>query len=97
MLGGLIAALVAFVCTTPLSIAAALFPLAVLAFTVRAVNYAVFISLLTPLVVLLTEVSRPGTGELRSPGCAALYTLAGGAAGGGRLHRCCGRAGSRTG
>ncbi len=77
-LGGLIAAVVAIVCTTPLSIAAALFPLAVLAFTMRAVNYGVFIALLTPLVVLLTEFSRPGTGELVIAGLRGAYTLAGG-------------------
>ncbi len=78
-LGGLLAALIALVCTTPLSIAAALFPLAVLTFAVRGVNYGAFILLLTPLVVLLTEFSRPGTGELLIAGERALYTFAGGA------------------
>ena len=77
-LGGLVAAVVALVCTTPLSIAAALFPLAVLAFTTRAVNYGVFISLLTPMVVLLTEVSRPGASEFIIAGLRALYTVVGG-------------------
>ena len=79
VLGGLVAAVIALVCTTPLAIAATLFPLAILAFTVRSVNYAAFISLLTPLVVLLTEFSQPGTGELYIAGLRALYTLAGGA------------------
>ncbi len=79
VLGGLLAAVIALVCTTPLAIASALFPLAVAAFTVRSVNYGAFISLLTPLVVLLTEFSQPGTGELYIAGLRALYTLAGGA------------------
>ena len=78
VLGGLIAAVVALVCTTPLTIAAAMFPLAVLAFTMRAANYAVFIALLTPLVVLLTEFSRPGTGEVTIAVLRAGYTVAGG-------------------
>ena len=80
-LGGLLAAVVALVCTTPLSIAAALFPLAVLAFAVRGVNYGAFMILLTPLVVLLTEFSRPGTGELFIAFERALYTLTGGSPG----------------
>ncbi len=79
VLGGLLAAAIALVSTTPLAIAAALFPLAILAFTVRSVNYGAFISLLTPLVVLLTEFSQPGTGELYIAGLRALYTVLGGA------------------
>ncbi len=79
VLGGVLAAFIALVCTTPLAIAAALFPLAILAFTMRSVNYGAFISLLTPLVVLLTEFSQPGTGELYIAALRALYTLAGGA------------------
>jgi uncharacterized membrane protein YccC len=78
VLGGLAAAVIALVCTTPLAIAAALFPLAILAFAVRAVSYGAFIACLTPLVVLLTEFSRPGTGELLIAGARALYTMAGG-------------------
>ncbi len=76
--GGLVAAVLALVCTTPLAIAAALFPLAVLAFTARAVNYAMFIALLTPMVVLLTEFSRPGSSEFVIAGIRAAYTVAGG-------------------
>ena len=78
VLGGLVAAVVALVCTTPITIAAALFPLAILAFTARAVNYGMFIALLTPMVVLLTEFSRPGTSEFIIAGLRALYTVAGG-------------------
>ena len=78
VMGGLVAAVLALVCTTPLAIAAALFPLAILSFTARAVNYGLFIALLTPMVVLLTEVSRPGTSEFVIAGLRALYTVAGG-------------------
>ncbi len=79
VLGGLIAAVLALVCTTPLGIAAALFPLAVLAFTMRGGQLRRLHRLLTPLVVLLTEFSRPGTGELTIAALRARYTLAGGA------------------
>jgi uncharacterized membrane protein YccC len=78
LLGGLVAAVLALVCTTPLTIAAALFPLAVLAFTARAVNYGVFIALLTPMVVLLTEFSQPGMSQFVIAGLRALYTVVGG-------------------
>jgi uncharacterized membrane protein YccC len=78
VLGGVVAAAIALVCTTPLAIASALFPLAIMAFMLRAVNYGAFIALLTPLVVLLTEYSQPGTGELLIAGLRAMYTVAGG-------------------
>lgn len=78
VLGGFVAGLVGVVCTTPLAIALALFPLAVLAFTLRAVNFAAFIACLTPLVVLLTEFSRPDTSELTIAALRAGYTVAGG-------------------
>ncbi len=77
-LGGVVAAVIALVCTTPLTIAAACFPLAVLTFAMRAVSYAAFILCLTPLVVLLTEFSRPGSGELVIAAMRALYILSGG-------------------
>ncbi len=62
-LGGLAAALVGLVCTTPLAIAAAMFPLAVVAFAVRAVSLGLFMAALTPLIVLLVETGVPGTSE----------------------------------
>ena len=78
VLGGVLAAGIALLCTSPLQIAAALFPLAVAAFTVRAVNFGAFMALLTPLVVLLTEFSRPGSGEWLIAFYRAGYTAAGG-------------------
>jgi uncharacterized membrane protein YccC len=62
-LGGLVAAAVGLVCTTPLEIAAAMFPLSVVAFAVRAVSLGLFMAALTPLVVLLVETGIPGTSE----------------------------------
>ncbi|HEY0202649.1 MAG TPA: FUSC family protein [Acetobacteraceae bacterium] len=78
VLGGLIAAGVAVVVHTPLTMAAALFPLAVLALSVRYVSFGLFMAGMTPLVVLLSELGRPGTGELQIALLRAAYTLAGG-------------------
>lgn len=78
VLGGAVAALLAVVCTTPLSIAAALFPLAVIALSVRAVSFGLFMACLTPLVVLLSEIGRPGESELHIAAMRALYALIGG-------------------
>ena len=77
-LGAVIAGMVGLVCTTPLAIAVALFPLSVLAFTLRAVNLGAFVACLTPLIVLLTEYGRPDTSELTIAALRAGYTVAGG-------------------
>jgi len=58
-----VAAAVGLVCSTPLAIAAAMFPLAVVAFAVRAVSLGLFMAALTPLIVLLVETGVPGTSE----------------------------------
>ena len=76
--GGVIAACVGLVCTSPLAIAAAMFPLAMLAFAVRAVSFGLFMMALTPLVVLLVETGSPDTGEWTiALARAALTTLGG--------------------
>jgi uncharacterized membrane protein YccC len=62
-LGGLVAALVGVVCTTPVSIAVAMFPLATLALAVRAVSVGLFMAALTPVIVLLVETGQPGASE----------------------------------
>ena len=77
-LGGLVAAAVGLVCTTPMAIAAAMFPLAVLAFAVRAVSLGLFMATLTPLIVLLVETGVPGTANGRSPWRASRFTTLGG-------------------
>ncbi|MEA2740648.1 MAG: hypothetical protein QOH05_3955 [Acetobacteraceae bacterium] len=76
--GGLIAAGVGLVCTSPLSIAAAMFPLAMLAFAVRAVSFGLFMMALTPLVVLLVESGAPDTGEWTIALARAALTTIGG-------------------
>ena len=76
--GGLVAAGVGLVCTTPLSIAAAMFPLAMLAFAVRTVSFGLFMMALTPLVVLLVETGSPGAGEWTIAGFRAAFTTVGG-------------------
>jgi uncharacterized membrane protein YccC len=77
-LGGLIAAAVGLVCTTPLSIGAGMFLLSVCAFALRAVSFGLFMMALTPLVVLLVETSAPDTGEwIIAAARAALTTIGG--------------------
>ncbi len=56
VLGGLAAAALAILCTTPFSIALALFPLLTLAFALRQVSFGAFIAGITPVVVLLSEL-----------------------------------------
>jgi uncharacterized membrane protein YccC len=78
VLGGVFAALLAIVCTTPFSIAVAMFPLAMIAFALRQVSFGAFIAGITPLVVLLSELGRLGTSELTIAAIRALYTAVGG-------------------
>jgi uncharacterized membrane protein YccC len=77
-LGGVVAALVGLVCTTKLSVAAAMFPLAVIAFTVRSVSLGLFMMALTPLVVLLVETGEPDASEWMIAAARALLTTIGG-------------------
>ena len=76
--GGLLAAGLALALHGPLAIAAALFPLAVLSLSLRTVSYALFVTTLTPIIVLLVELGLPGTSELGIALMRALYTVAGG-------------------
>ncbi|WP_158930518.1 FUSC family protein [Acidisphaera sp. S103] len=76
--GGIVAAVVGLVCTTPLAIAGAMFPLAMLAFAVRAVSFGLFMMALTPLVVLLVETGTPGTDEWMIAFVRAAFTILGG-------------------
>ncbi len=76
--GGLVAAAVGLLCTTPMSIALAMFPLTVVALAVRAVNFGLFMLALTPVVVLLVETGEPDTAEWRIALARAALTIAGG-------------------
>ena len=78
VLGGMFAAVLATICRTPEAIAAALFPLAMAALSVRAASFGLFMALLTPLVVLLSELGQPGSSELQIALMRALYTAIGG-------------------
>jgi len=78
VLGGMVAAGLALMIDSPLATAAALFPLAVMAFAVRYVSFGLFMACMTPLVVLLSEIGRPGESELLIAGMRALYTVLGG-------------------
>ena len=78
VLGGLIAAILGLLVHTPLTTAVVLFPLAVTAFAVRYVSFGIFMAFLTPLIVLLSELGRPGESEWVIAGMRALYTVAGG-------------------
>lgn len=78
VLGGIAASIIALFCTTPIEVAAALFPLAVIALSVRAVSFGLFISCLTPMVVLLSELGRPDDSELTIAVMRALCTVIGG-------------------
>jgi len=78
VVGGVVAAGISLLVSTPLATAAVLFPLAVMAFAVRYVSFGLFMACLTPLVVLLSELGRPGESELVIAGMRALYTVLGG-------------------
>jgi uncharacterized membrane protein YccC len=77
-LGGAIAALVGLLCTTPVTIGAAMCVLAILAFAIRAVSFGLFMMALTPLVVLLVETGTPGTHEWTIAAARAALTTIGG-------------------
>jgi uncharacterized membrane protein YccC len=77
-LGGLIAAGVGLLCTTPLTISLAMFPLTIAALAVRAVNFGLYTLALTPVVVLLVETGQPDTAEWRIALARAAFTTIGG-------------------
>lgn len=78
VLGGLIASALSLVLHTPLTVSLAMFPLAVIAFTLRKVSYGLFLCALTPMVILLVESGTPGASEIHIAMMRALYTVLGG-------------------
>ena len=78
VLGGLVAAVLALILHTQAAIAVALFPLCVLSLSLRKVSFALFLTTMTPVVVLLVELALPGTSELTIALMRAAYTVAGG-------------------
>ncbi|MCB5943132.1 FUSC family protein [Acidocella sp. KAb 2-4] len=79
MLGGLLAAGLGLVVHSPFALAMAMLPLTVLALAMRAVNFSIYIALLTPMIVLLVEQLRPGMSEESIALWRMIYTLLGGA------------------
>ncbi len=78
VLGGAVGAAITTLCPTPVSMAVALFPLAVLALAVRAVNFGLFMACVTPVIMLLVELARPGQSQVDLALMRAVYTLGGG-------------------
>ena len=78
VLGGLIASLLSLAVHTPLTVSLAMFPLAVIAFTLRKVSFGLFLSALTPMIILLVESGTPGASEIHIAMMRALYTILGG-------------------
>jgi uncharacterized membrane protein YccC len=77
-LGGVIAAAIGLLCTTPVSIASAMFLLSISAFAIRAVSFGLFTMALTPLVVLLVESGSPDAGGWMIAAARAALTTIGG-------------------
>ena len=78
VLGGLIAAALGLVFTSPLSLNVAMVVLLMLAVSLRYVSFGVFITVLTPMIVLLVETAQPGQSQWVVAGERALYTVMGG-------------------
>lgn len=76
--GGIAAAVIAATVHGPLPTALVMAPIAVAAFAVRGVSYGLFMACLTPMVVLLSELSRPGQSEFAIAAARAAYTVGGG-------------------
>ncbi|MDD2876439.1 MAG: FUSC family protein [Acidiphilium sp.] len=76
--GGVFAALIGLVCHTRMELALAMIPLALIAFTIRGVNYSAYVAVLTPMIVLLIEQILPGMSQWTVALSRVGFTLAGG-------------------
>ncbi len=79
MLGGALAAIIGLFVHSDLQLAVAMLPLSLCAFALRAVNFSLYIAVLTPMIVLLVEQLRPGESELYVALSRVLWSLLGGA------------------
>lgn len=79
-LGGGLAALLGLELHSPLALTAAVFPLAALTLAVRSINYSLFVLFLTPLFVLVVDLTQPGANELHLAAVRAVNNVAGGLA-----------------
>lgn len=78
VLGGLVGAVLAYYAATPLWQAGMIFVLSIVSFSARQISYGVFVTCLTPLVVLLVEVLEPGHSSWEIVGERAGFTVLGG-------------------
>lgn len=79
VLGGVLAAMIGLLVHTDLQLTMAMLPLTLCAFALRAVNYSLYVAVLTPMVVLLVEQLRPGESELYVALSRVIWSLLGGA------------------
>jgi uncharacterized membrane protein YccC len=77
-LGGALAALLGLELHSPLALTVAVFPLAALTLAVRSINYSLFVLFLTPLFVLVVDLTQPGANELHLAAVRAVNNVAGG-------------------
>ncbi len=78
VLGGLIAAVIGLFVTSSIGIAMVMFPLAIAVFALRQVSFGLFISGLTPMIVLIIELGLPDTDDWQIAATRVVLTLAGG-------------------
>ncbi|MBE7220785.1 MAG: FUSC family protein, partial [Caulobacteraceae bacterium] len=78
LLGGLIAAALAFLPESGMARAVLLVPLCVIGFSVRQVSYGAYIACLTPLIVVLFDVAEPGHSDATIAAMRFGYTVIGG-------------------
>jgi uncharacterized membrane protein YccC len=77
-LGGVAAALFGLFAQTRTELAIVMLPLTMFAFSIRTVNYGLFVAALTPMIVLLIEQIAPGADEAVVAAARVGYTLLGG-------------------
>jgi len=78
VLGGGLAALLGMAFHSNLALLILMFPLAMACMSFRAVNYSLYIFFLTPLFVLILDLTHPGVREVSIAGIRALNTVIGG-------------------
>ena len=78
LLGAAVGAGLVFAAHSPLALAALMFPLCMIGFSMRQVSYGAFIACLTPALVVFVEVAAPGTSQWTIAAMRAVYSIAGG-------------------
>lgn len=80
VLGGVLAGVIGLFVHSDLQLTIAMLPLSLCAFALRAVNFSLYVAVLTPMIVLLVEQLRPsGESELYVAMSRVLWSLLGGA------------------